>query len=439
LGDEHPDVARNLNALGQLLAKQGNLHAADAVLKAVLSVQRKIMGEDSSATIETMCSLAKVLQSEGKKTEAESIWREALAVWPKRPEGENEDPEKLYALRGLAETLEDEGKWPEAENLWRDSLPLWRKLEGIEERQSMYTLRKLGLALEAEHKWSEAESVYREALTISTKKGDKDEEALVDLERLVRVLTNEKKFREAEQLLDKILTPDFVMKESSANLLVQRVNVMARQGQWQKAAGDASRALENQPDEHYRYHTLAAVRAMTRDHPGYEQVCKRLVAKFADSTNPFVNERVVQDCLLLPNWGADLALMDKLADMALKTGSNDAALPYFQACKAMSNYRLGHFSEAIVWGEKAAKSSVEFAQAKAYAVLAMAHWQLGQKEEALAALAKGDALAPDISTQNGSADLGDSWVAWLMARISLDEATELTRTGSAIERNSYKP
>jgi hypothetical protein len=61
-----------------------------------------------------------------------------------------------------------------------------------------------------------------------------------------------------EQLLDKILTPDFVMKESSVNLLVQRVNVMARQGQWQKAAADASRALENQPDEHYRYHTLAA-------------------------------------------------------------------------------------------------------------------------------------------------------------------------------------
>ena len=296
----------------------------------------------------------------------------------------------------------------------------------------MYTLRKLGLALEAESKWPEAESVHREALTISRKKGDEDQEALVDLERLVRVLTAEKKFPEAEQLLDKILTPTFIMQESSANLLFQRVNVMARRGQWQKAAADASRALENQPTDHYRYHTLAALRAITRDRIAYEQVCRRLVAKFADSTNPFVNERVAQDCLLLPDSGADLALMDKLADTALKVGNNDASLPYFQACKAMSNYRLGHFSEAIAWGEKAAKSSIDLAQAKAYAVLAMAHWQLGQKDDARRALARGEALAPGISPESGVQDLGESWVAWLIARISLDEAAELIRTGSTI-------
>ena len=85
----------------------------------------------------------------------------------------------------------------------------------------------------------------------------------------------------------------------------------------------------------------------------------------------------------------------------------------------MSNYRSGNFAEAIAWGEKAANSSAQFAQAKAYAVLAMAHWQLGRKDEARTALARGDALAPRAD------DLGESWVAWLMARISLDEATTL--------------
>src|SRR6266404_3540803 len=204
------------------------------------------------------------------------------------------------------------------------------------------------------------------------------------------------------------------------------------EGRWQQAAADASRALENQPAEHYRYHTLAALRAMTRERIAYEQVCKRLVAKFADSANPFVNERVAQDCLLLPDSGADLVLMDKLADTAIKAGSSDAALPYFQGCKAMSNYRLGHFSEAIAWAEKGAKSSMDFAQAKAHAVLAMAHWQLGQKDDAGRALAKGEALAPGISPESGVQDLGESWVAWLMARISLDEAAELMRTGSTI-------
>ena len=211
---------------------------------------------------------------------------------------------------------------------------------------------------------------------------------------------------------------------------------MGRRGRWQKAAADASLALEHQPTDHYRYHTLAALLAMTQDRPAYEGVCQRLVTKFSDSTNPFVAERIAQDCFLLPDSGADLALMDKLADKSVTAGSGDSALPYFQACKAMSNYRLGNFSEATVWGEHAAKSSVAFAQAKAYAVLAMARWQLGQKDEARAALAQGDALAPGILRERGAEDLGESWVAWLMARISIDEAARLIQ---AVDKNAIQP
>jgi serine/threonine protein kinase len=36
-------------------------------------------------------------------------------------------------------------------------------------------------------------------------------------------------------------------------------------------------------------------------------------------------------------------------------------------------------------------------------------------------------------------DLGNSWLAWLLARISLDEATALIRPASETERNSQKP
>ena len=378
-----------------------------------------------------------LLDAQGKRAEAESVWRELLSLWSKR--GEAENPQRLYALRGLGETLEDEGNWSEAEGVWRESLSLWRKRGGIEERQSMYTLRKLGLALEAERKWPEAESVHREALAISRQKGDEDPEALVDLERVVHVLTAEKKFVEAQQLLDKILTPAFVAKPESASLLVLRVNVTARRGRWREAAADAALALENQLNEHYRYHTLAALLAMAGDRPAYEQVCKRLVTKFADSTNPYVSERIAQDYLLLPNSAADLVFMDKLADKAVTAGSGTDGLPYFQACKAMSHYRLGNFSEAIAWGEKAAKSSTGFAQAKAYAILAMAHSQLGQRNEALAALGKGDALAPAFSPEKGADDLGESWVAWVMARVSIDEATKLIQAGSTLKENSNPP
>ena len=40
-------------------------------------------------------------------------------------------------------------------------------------------------------------------------------------------------------------------------------------------------------------------------------------------------------------------------------------------------------------------------------------------------LAKGESLTPRISPAHEAVDLGDSWVAWIEAQISLDEAAEL--------------
>jgi tetratricopeptide (TPR) repeat protein len=102
---------------------------------------------------------------------------------------------------------------------------------------------------------------------------------------------------------------------------------------------------------------------------------------------------------------------------------------------------LGHFPEAIEWAEKAARNSLAdaSAKAKAYAVLSMVYWQLGEKDEARAMLAKGDILAPSILPGHGDVDVGGSWVAWLFARISLDEANALIQSGFVPDNGSAKP
>jgi serine/threonine protein kinase/tetratricopeptide (TPR) repeat protein len=439
LDEAHPDMARNLNSLGQLLANRGDLQSSEAVLKAVLAIQRKLLGEGDKSTLETLASLAAVLQREGKHTEAESVWREALALHDKR--GEKEKPEGLYAYRGLGETLEDEGKWPEAESVWRESLAAWRKLEGNEDRQSMYSLRKLGLTLEAEHKWSEAESIHREALSASRKKGNETPEALVDLDRLVRVLLVEKQFSEAEQLLGKALTPAFIQQPASVSLLIQRVNLLGRRGRWQEAAADAALLVQLQPVDHYHFHRLAALLAINHDRPAYDRLCQNLITNFANPVNPYIAERITQDCLLLPHPVVDLVLLDNLANTAVTLGRGEASIAYFQACKAMSKYRQGDFLQAIDWAEKALKQSPfeTEAQAKACAVFAMARWQLRQKDLAAAMLAKGEALAPAPSRDLDVNDLGESWVAWVMARISLDEAATLIQPRSTKVNNSSQP
>ncbi|MEJ0091746.1 MAG: tetratricopeptide repeat protein [Limisphaerales bacterium] len=437
LGNEDPQTLYTVYKLGLNLEGQSKWSEAETMYRDTLALQRKLVGDEDPQTLYTLHRLGLALEGQSKWSAAETVWREESAMWRKR--AGNEDPQTLYVLRDLCRTLEAEGNLAEAETIWRESLAAWRKRAGKEDKQAMYTLRKLGLTLEAESKWSEAEIVHRDALGVSRKLGgNEDPEALADLECLVRVLVAQKKFGEAEQLLGEVLTPTFVKQPSSENLLVQRVNLMGRRGRWQKTSADAILVLEHEPTDHYHYHRLAGLLAITENRPAYEQLCQKILTTFTNTTNSYVAERIAQDCLLLPRSGADLQLVGKLANTAVTTGTNDTSMAYFQGCKAMLNYRLEHFPEAIEWAEKAVKNSSADAQAKAkaYAVLAMAHWQLGQKGAARAMLDKGNGLVPGILPGHDDEDIGGAWVAWLFARISLDEATALIRAGLTTDDNS---
>jgi serine/threonine protein kinase/Flp pilus assembly protein TadD len=437
-GNEDPKTLYALRDLTETLDSQRKWGEAEAFHREALAGWRKRAGDEDPQTLYERGKLDSILEAEGKWADLEILRREELAYRRKRMGDEN--PLTLYALRALGLALEEEDKWPEAETVWRDSLPIWRKQAGNEDQQSMYTLRKLGLALEAERKWPEAEAVHREALAVSRKLGgNQGPEAIADLERLVRVLLAQQKFGEAEQFLEEELTPEFGRQASSLNLSIQRINLLGRQGRWQEAAASATAALELQPNEQYRYHTLAGLLAMTHDRPAYEQLCQRQLTNFASPTKAFVAERMAQDYLILPNSGVDLELVDKLADTAVTVGIGNESMPYYQACKAMSEYRLGHFPQAVSWAERATNSSIAGAQAKAYAVLAMADWQLGQKDAARVMLAKGDALAPRMMAKGETMDLGELWVAWLFARVSLDEATALIESDSSMTELSKKP
>jgi eukaryotic-like serine/threonine-protein kinase len=439
-GEDDPETLFKLRRLGFVLESEGKWPEAETLWRESLAAWRKQKGIQDKETSYTEDKLVSALATQGKKSEAVTVRREALAAW--RKQAGDEDPETLYAWRKLGFALEDEGKWPEAETLWRESLAVWRKRGEVEEQQSMYTLRKLGLALEAENKWPEAETVWREALAVSRKEGGNEgQEALMDLERLARVLVAQNKSGEAQKLLDDMLTPAFAKQKSGSDLVMTWVDIMGRRGRWPEATSNATLLLQLQPTDHYNYHRLAGLLVNTGNRPAYEQICQQEVAKFSDTANPYIAERMAQDCLLLPHSGVGLGLVDQLADKAVALGNGNSSLPYFQACKAMSAYRLGRFPEAIEWGEKAIKGPTADAPApaKAYAILAMAHWQLGQKDAARAMLAKGDSLAPVFLPASDTRDIGESWVAWLFARISLDEATELIQSGSTTKSNSNQP
>ena len=103
-------------------------------------------------------------------------------------------------------------------------------------------------------------------------------------------------------------------------------------------------------------------------------------------------------------------------------------MPFFQDCKALSEYRRGHYAEAVEWAQKPLKIPRIYVHGHACAVLAMGYWRLGEKDKARAMLAKGDALAPRIMPLSIAEDPENAWLAWLYARIQLDEATALVES-----------
>ncbi|MEI9863900.1 MAG: hypothetical protein WDN00_04985 [Limisphaerales bacterium] len=181
---------------------------------------------------------------------------------------------------------------------------------------------------------------------------------------------------------------------------------------------------------------LAALLVKTRDLLGYEQFCRNIITNFANTTNAYVADQVAKACLFLPSSETDLKVIGRLTDFIVRNGIDDSsALPYYQDCKALYEYRVGHYAEAVIWAQKPLSITGLQLYGHVYAVLAMAYWRLGKKDEARAMLAKGETFAPFTMPAQIAEDPSNAWQGWLYARIQLDEATALIQPGSASADN----
>ncbi len=463
-GANNADVAASLNGLGCVYREEGKPTEADPLIRQALEIRRQLFPGNNSAVAESLQSLCHLLETEGRWPEAEAAAREFLDMCrhlPGRedlvaeadddlamsagfngkfevqeaahkeafvikhellPEGH---PHVVKSIANLGEILRLQGKNTEAGAVLKAALSIQRKLLGDDYPDTLSSMGSLGQLLASEGKWEEAENVHREALGLWRKRlGDQNPQTLWEWGELCHALVAQRKFHEADDLLAKVLTPEFVTNPACFSLLGRRLDLMGRQGRWKEAAADAATLMRYEPAEYYWAYSVATLLAISHDRPAYEQLCRSLATPFAETTNPYIAQRIALSCLLLPNSGADPQIVEQLATRALTLGNGDGAIGYFQACKALSDYREGLFAEAVEWAEKPLKSSDAFARAQASAVLSMAQWRLGQKEQARGTLSQGNKLAPEISSAR-DVDLGDGWSNWLLARILLDEAGQL--------------
>jgi eukaryotic-like serine/threonine-protein kinase len=231
---------------------------------------------------------------------------------------------------------------------------------------------------------------------------------------------------EVEPIVSQMLTPHLENGSSSADWLRFRGELWSRIGRWKEAAADFSRLVELEPANHEHYHFLAPLLVQSGDVDAYRRHCARVVERFGKTDDPVVAERMAKDCLILPSSGADLDAVASMIDSALVANPDHWATGFFHFAKGLSEYRQGNFASAVQWMQKALENPKEFhfRDAQAYLVLAMAHHQLNQFDEARASFAQGMAVI-ETRPKPGSGGLGVDWNDWIVVHVLQREAAAL--------------
>ena len=181
-----------------------------------------------------------------------------------------------------------------------------------------------------------------------------------------------------------------------------------------------------QPGDHSGYHVAAPLLVQTGERAAYEQLCETITARFAGATDPYTADRMAKDCLILSRPGADLKVPGNLAETAVTKGEKDTgALPFFQCCKALAEYRLGNWEGATNWANRAAANSSPYARAEANAILAMAQFQLKNTDGARHALNKCTEVVGTELPKFTDEDVGASWRDLIIAHALQSEAKQL--------------
>ncbi len=438
-GPRSLDAASSLRSLSIILGDEGKWAEAEAMAREVLEIRREQIGPEDPLVATTLCDVAWAAGGQGKLEEAEALEREALAMRQKLLSAD--DPDVAKSLYLVGDRLRQRHLLEQALPYLTKALDIERKAQRGDRPAALDTMHSLGQLLEEQGQLTQAEDVDRQALELWRKRGESDiPQAFSALASLTHVLIREKKFGDAEQLLDEVLTPELIKLPASTEFLKLRVDLKARRGQWQQAAANASLAFDRQPSDHSVYSLWAALLIRTDDLHAYQELCRRIFADNSQTTDPYVADQVAKACLLRSASGQNLQALGRLADLAATRGAGDSgALPFFQLGKALAEYRLGHFAEAIAWAQKTYASSATSAHAQACGVLAMGYWRQGDKDLARAMLAKGETLAPAVLPASVAEDPGDGWQSWLYARTFLDEAAALIQPPSTTGNDSNKP
>jgi tetratricopeptide (TPR) repeat protein len=297
-------------------------------------------------------------------------------------------------------------------------------------------LQSQGDSLRSAREWNRAAEKYIEALNLQVKHFGVERARASQLLRAgADTLSQAGRSEEAYKLVRKYYVPAQKLLEQQENheWFYWRGLIMARHRLWREARDDMTLALKHEFElyEIDIHHGLAAVLVADGDIAAYQQLCRNMIANLGGTTTPMFADKVAKDCLILPSSGVDLTAVSALAETAVTRGKGEAPYTFYLCAKALSDYRRGHFAEAMAGTSLILKDPFPYTQAEGLAVLAMAQFRLERTEEARTALARLERVVQGQLPSPETHDLGPDWRDWVIAHALLEEASSLIKGASS--------
>jgi CHAT domain-containing protein/Tfp pilus assembly protein PilF len=331
-------VATSLNNLAVLYRSQGRYTEAEPLYKQALELTKRTLGENHSDVASSLNNLAVLYQYQGRYTEAEPLYKQALEL-RKRTLGENH-PDVARSFNNLAVLYQSQGRYTEAEPLYKQALELTKRTLGENHPDVATSLDNLAVLYQYQGRYTEAEPLYKQALELRKRTlGENHPDVARSFNNLAVLYQSQGRYTEAEPLLQQALAlnkrtlgenhPD--VAESLNNLAV----LYQSQGRYTEAGPLLQQAL------------ALNKRTLGENHPDVATSLDNLASLYADQGRYTEAEPLFQQALALrrrtlgeshPNVATSL---NNLAALYDSQGRYSEAEPLYKQALEVSKRALG--------------------------------------------------------------------------------------------------
>lgn len=164
VGQDHPDVAVDLNNVANVLMATNRLNEAERMLRRAVAINDVSLNDQDPVAAIAFVNLAYVLKLSNRTCEAEELLDRAIRVYEADPDSYS--PELATALNNLAEILKATNRPTEAASLLRRALALNESTFGPDHPNVAAQLNNLAEIYRELHQLEEAEPLLKRSLQI---------------------------------------------------------------------------------------------------------------------------------------------------------------------------------------------------------------------------------------------------------------------------------